>query len=385
MSEKETNPMDPQSTDTNHSNEQNSHSIQPTTNPVSSHEIDLVELVKVVWSKRKMILRNTAIGTVIGLVVAFSIPKEYKTTVKMAPENSGQSGGAGNMGALAAMAGINIGGAGVDGLTPSLYPDIVASTPFLMEFKDMKVTTIKDKDTYTLYEYLTEHQKSPWWSYLMALPGKAIGGVFSLFSDKNEDETVEKWNVFYLKPQQQGFIGSLSSKINVSEDKKSGVIMTTVQMQDPQISAELADSVVVKLQDYMINYKTEKSRKDLAYVEKLYKDAQKRYFNIQKQHAQYEDANKNVVSASYAIEKARLQNESTLAFSVYNGLAQQVEMAKAKVQQDTPVLTILEPARVSLYAEKPNKLLIVVVFVFIGICLSVISVVIKDLMRNANF
>lgn len=384
MSEKETNPMDPQSTDINHSNEQNPHSIQPTTNPVASDEIDLVELAKVVWLKRKMILRNTAIGAVIGLIVAFSIPKEYQTTVKMAPENSGQTGGPGNMGALAAMAGINIGGSGTDGLTPSLYPDIVASTPFLMEFKEMKVTTLKDKETYTLYEYLTEHQKSPWWSYLIALPGKAIGGVLSLFSDKIEDEKVDKWNVFHLKPQQQGFIGSLSSKINVSEDKKSGVIMTTVQMQDPQISAELADSVVVKLQDYMINYKTEKSRKDLAYVEKLYNDAQKRYFNIQKQYAQYEDANKNVVSASYAIEKARLQNESTLAFSVYNGLAQQVEMAKAKVQQDTPVLTILEPARISLFAEKPNKKIILIAFVFLGCFLSIGYCIIKDLFKNGS-
>ncbi|MGL5619350.1 MAG: Wzz/FepE/Etk N-terminal domain-containing protein, partial [Tannerellaceae bacterium] len=168
-------------------------------------EIDLVELAQKVWAKRKMILRNTAIGALVGIVVAFSIPKEYKTTVKLAPENASQAGAAGNMGALAAIAGVNLGGAGADGLTPSLYPDIVASTPFLMELKDMPVTTLKDQQTYTLYEYMTEHQKSPWWSKLMALSGKAIGGVMSLLSDK-EEEKAEEWNSFLLTRKQQGFL-----------------------------------------------------------------------------------------------------------------------------------------------------------------------------------
>lgn len=339
-------------------------------------EIDLVELAQKVWAKRKMILRNTAIGAVVGIVVAFSIPKEYKTTVKLAPENSSQSGGAGNMGALAAMAGVNLGGAGADGLTPSLYPDIVASTPFLMELKDMPVTTLKDQQTYTLYEYMTEHQKSPWWSKLIALPSKAIGGVMSLFSEK-QDEKAEEWNPFQLTLKQQGFLGSLASKIQVKDTK--GVIDATVDMQDPLVSAQVADSLVSKLQAYMINYKTEKSRNDLSYAQKLYNEAQQRYFDIQKQYAQYEDANKNVVSASYAVERARLQNEATLAFSVYNGLAQQVEMAKAKVQQDTPVVTILEPAKVSLLASKPNKKVVILAFVFITGFISAGYVLVKDL------
>lgn len=48
----------------------------------------------------------------------------------LAPESGGKSGG-GSMGALAAMAGINLGtSSGEDALSPELYPDIVSSTPF---------------------------------------------------------------------------------------------------------------------------------------------------------------------------------------------------------------------------------------------------------------
>lgn len=346
-----------------------------------SDEIDLVELAQKVWAKRKMILRNTAIGAVVGIVVAFSIPKEYKTTVKLAPENSGQASSAGNMGALAAMAGVNFGGNVVDGLTPSLYPDIVASTPFLMDLKDMQVTTLKDQQTYTLYEYLTEYQNTPWWSKLIGIPGKIVGGITSLFLDSNEDLT-NVWDSFQLTKEQQRFLNNLSKSIIVTENKKNGTILIDVFMQDPMISAQLADSVVNKLQSYMINYKTEKSRNDLIYVQKLYTEAQNRYFLVQKQYAEYEDGNKNVISARYAIEKERLQNEVTLAFSVYNGVAQQVEMAKAKVQQDTPIVTILEPAKIPLLADSPNKKIILLFFCVLFSFLTGVYILITTLKKK---
>ena len=218
----------------------------------------------------------------------------------------------------------------------------------------------------------------------MGLPGKAIGGVMSLFTEKR-DVNAKEWNVFQLTKQQFSFISQLSNLIVVLEEKKSNVILVDVKMQDPMVSAQVADSVVSKLESYMINYKTEKSRNDLDYALKLYNEAQERYFEIQKQYAQYDDANKNVVSAKYAIEKGRLQNEMTLAFSVYNGLAQQVEMAKAKVQQDTPVITVLEPAKVSLQASRPNKKLIIVLFSSLIFILSGIFVIVEYLFSPKRF
>ena len=69
-------------------------------------EIDLVELAKRLWSERKFLFKCCGVAIVVGLVVAFSIPKEYSTTVKLAPETSDPSKKMGNLGGLAAMAGI---------------------------------------------------------------------------------------------------------------------------------------------------------------------------------------------------------------------------------------------------------------------------------------
>lgn len=70
-------------------------------------EVDLIDLCKKLWAKRKFILKGSAIGLFIGIVVAFSIPKEYTTTVILAPE-ANSSSGAGGMSVLTAMAGVNL-------------------------------------------------------------------------------------------------------------------------------------------------------------------------------------------------------------------------------------------------------------------------------------
>ena len=54
-------------------------------------EIDLIELAQKVWSEKKLIIKWCCIAAVIGLVVAFSIPREYSTSITLAPESGGKS------------------------------------------------------------------------------------------------------------------------------------------------------------------------------------------------------------------------------------------------------------------------------------------------------
>ena len=66
-------------------------------------------------------------------------------------------------------------------------------------------------------------------------------------------------------------------------------------------------------------------------------------------------------------EEERLQNEMQLAFNLYNTTAQQLQMAKAKVQEITPVYTILQPATVPLAPSKPSKMMIIVGCAFLAV------------------
>ena len=105
---------------------------------------------------------------------------------------------AASMSTLAAMAGINLSSAsGEDALSPELYPDIVGSTTFLLELFDVKVKDQKGKIDTTLYAYIDEYQRSPWWSVVLSAPFKAVGWTMSLFKDEPEKET-GKIDPFYL-------------------------------------------------------------------------------------------------------------------------------------------------------------------------------------------
>ena len=345
-------------------------------------EIDLIELAQKVWAERKLVFKACGIAALLGLIVAFSIPKEYTTEVMLAPESSVKST-TGSMSALAAMAGINLGSStGEDALSPELYPDIVGSTPFLLELFDVKVKDQKNEIDTTLYAYLDEYQRSPWWNVVLSAPFKALGWTISLFKDKPE-EGDGKLDPFHLTLEAEEIASNLRNRISVSVDKKTGVTTLSVTMQDPLISASLTDTVMYCLQNYITNYRTNKARHDLAFTEKLYEEAKADYTEAQKKYAAFADANQNIILLRYKAEQERLQNEMNLAYNVYNQVAQQLQMAKAKVQEITPVYTVVQPAVVPLRASKPSKIMILIGFVFLAGVGSVGWILfVKDLIKN---
>lgn len=98
----------------------------------------------------------------------------------------------------------------------------------------------------------------------------------------------------------------------------------------------------------------------------VFREAQAAYFKAQAAYAAFEDANRNLISASYRTEQERLKNEMTLAFNVYNTLAQKQEQDKLRVQEQTPVYTVIEPATVPLRASSPKKALVLIGFLFLA-------------------
>ena len=327
-------------------------------------EIDLLELAMKLWDQKKKICLWCFIGAILGLIVAFSIPREYTVDVTLAPEISNGQKMSGSLGAMAAMVGI--GGStqgGGDAVNPMLYPDVVSSVPFLVGLFNVPVEDIDGEKKITVREYVEEDLRSPWWSAVLGLPFKLIG----LITAKDETEDSNKpTDTFQLTKQEDQVVKALQNRINASVDTKTSVITISVMMQDPLISATLADTVVNRLQEYITDYRTNKARKDLEYAELLNKEAQDNYYKAQQKYADYLDRNNGLIIHSAMTTRERLQNEATLAFNLYNQTAQQVQVAKAKVQEQTPVYATVSPATVPIKASAPRKALILVGFVFLA-------------------
>ncbi len=333
-------------------------------------EIDLMDILRKIIAIRKSIYKAAGIGLIIGVIVALSIPKQYTVEVTLSPEMGNSKGNNGLAGLAASFLGSDPStGSGSDALNASLSADIVSSTPFLLELFNTKVVTSDKKINSTLELYLDE-QSSPWWNYIIGAPGMIIGGVKSLFEedDKSVANDTIKQGTIELTKKEAGKIESLKKSITASVDKKTAMTSVSVTLQDAKVAAIIADSVVSKLQNYIINYRTSKAKEDCIYLEKLFKERQQEYYVAQKKYANYVDSHDNLILQSVRTEQERLQNDMSLAYQVYSQVANQLQIARAKVQEEKPVFAVVEPAVIPLNPSGTGKKVYALAFIFLSVC-----------------
>ena len=328
-------------------------------------ELDLLEIVQILFHKRKTIYKSVGVGIVIALIIAFSIPKEYTVTVSLSPE-SGTSTGSSLIG-MAAMLGLgDLSSANAqDALNVSLFPDIMASTPFALELYNIPIKPEKSDTTLAFHRFIKEQSK-PWFSYIFTLPGKAVGGFMSLF--KNNDEKTEREipDPFHLTKEEEENLTSIKEMMSAEADKTTGITTISVTLQDPVVAAVVADSVVHKLQAYITAYRTKKATEDFKYQEMLYEKAKEEYYQIQKEYAAFQDRNQLVTLNAVKVEGERMETQLKLASQIYQQAATQLELLRAKIQEDKPVFAVVEPATVPLKPSAPRKVLILIGFMFLA-------------------
>jgi len=307
-------------------------------------------------------------------MIALSIPKQYTVTVTLSPE-MGHTKSGGLSGLAASFLGNEVAmGEGSDALNASLSPDIVSSTPFLLELSTMKIPAPKDKNM-TLNTYLDE-ESSPWWNYVIGFPSMVIGGIKSLFTE--EDDRAESFDganqgTIELSKKESKKIETLKKMITASVDKKTSITSITVTLQNPRVTAVVADSVVKKLQEYIINYRTFKAKEDCLYLEKLFKERQQEYYVAQRKYANYMDSHDDIILQSVRAEQERLQNDMSLAYQVYSQVASQLQVARAKVQEEKPVFAVVEPAVVPLKTSGTSKKVYVLIFVCLSVGIAILG------------
>jgi len=333
-------------------------------------EIDILDITAKLWKARRKLLIWGSIGAIIGIVIAFSLPKEYSTTIKIAAEST-ESSMPSSLTSLAAMIGINIEESASDAVDPSLYPEVLHSVPFVVGLFDVKIHDQGSNTVYTIQNYLKTHNSKPWWTPVFALPYK----VLALFKTPKPAKPGKGYvDAFNLTKAESGIYATIVSRIKANYDINSGVNTITVTMQDPVVSAMLADSVTAHLKDFITNYRTSKARQDLEYAKQLNEEARSAYYEAQQKYADYLDRNHGLSLHSAQVTRDRLQNEADLAFSLFNQTSQQLQLAKAKVMERTPVFVVLQPATVPLAPSKPNKGFIIFVCIFLSV--SIVSAIV---------
>ena len=329
-------------------------------------EIDLIDILRKIITYRRVLYKAAGIGLIVGVVVALSMPSQYTVQVTLSPEIGNSKGSGGLAGLAASFLGNGVTMVEtVDVLNASLSADIVSSTPFLLEILNMQVIVSPKGDRMDLGSYL-DHCSSPWWSYIIGFPSLIINGVQSFFKDEQITDKISQ-GAIELSKEENDRINFLKNHITAGIDKKTAITSISVTLQDPKVTAIVADSIIHKLQEYIINYRTFKAKEDCAYLSKLFEERKEEYYVAQGNYADYMDSHDDLILQSVRAEQERLQNDMNLAYQVYSQVANQLQVARAKVQEEKPIFAVVEPAVVPLEPSGVSKKVYVLLFVCIAV------------------
>lgn len=332
----------------------------------SFKNVDVLQLIKKIWLAKYKILKSCTIAFVLSLVIAFSIPKTYQSEVVLVPETA-KSPSLGAFGSLASIAGFDVSSfKQEDAIYPELYPQVVTSSVLLEELYGMQVTSLEGDINCSLYEYISSKQRKAWWEYVINSPVILKNKLFP--KEKKAASSSDTTTVAYKMYSETdvNIMNKLRKMISCSVDKGNDVVTITVDMQDPLIATQVADNVARLLQEYVTRYRINKSYEDYKYTNTLYEEARDNYYKIQTKFADYLDRHAlGTMKNSVRTAEDRMEDELDLAYSLYTQVAQQKEVARAKIQERTPVFSMIQPAEVPILAVAPRKVFIAVSFVLL--------------------
>lgn len=317
--------------------------------------IDIVKLFGKLWAAKKLymiVMPAVLVGT---YLLTLCVPRYYRCTVELAPENSDGSMTS-SLGSIASSFGLgSLGklGGSKDAINPLLYPDLLGSPDFIVTLLPIQVTT-KEGETYTYYEYLEKHQKAAVWDQYIINP------LIDLFKKKEPSVPFSKdtrLDVRNLTKLQDEIIQGVSGKLKCAVDKKTDAITITVQDQDPEVCATIGDSVLSRMQQFIVEYRTKKARNDYNHYKKLLADAKLAYDNAVGSSAYYSDSHRNAIDQSVIAKTEDNTKQVSLKYQTYSALAVQLQVAEAKIQENTPAFTVIQSATLPHKPAGPKRVL----------------------------
>jgi len=338
-------------------------------------EIRLSDIVQFWKNSRRVAFTSAFIFLIIGIVYAFSKPNLYSSQITVLPEIQTKSSGLGGLSSLAGLAGIDINsaaGLSTDAIRPDIYPDVIKSVPFALNILEKPVYSQLFSKEVALKFFLIESNK------------QGLLGRFFNSEDQEKVSVPDPNNVsktLQITKEQEQLIARVHESVNATFDKKSGVMTVSATLPDPVVAATVARLSLEYLTDYITSYRTEKSRNQVRFLTNQVNEAKAKYQAAEFALSNYRDKNRGLYLNTAKIEEQRLQADYLLSQNVFNELSKQLEQAKIKVAEESPVFKVLEPARIPLKKSAPKRSFLIIGFtiagLFVGIGVAIIRLLVN--------
>ncbi len=296
-------------------------------------EIDLRELFATLWRGKWIIIATTILFAAAGVFYALSKPNIYQASVLLAPtQDEGGSGGiSGQLGGLASLAGINLGGGGA-GKTV-LAKEILQSRAFLRDFIRRHNLMIP------LMATEAWDTKSEQW----VINHEVYNPVTDQWLTNDEGKS--------LKPTNWDMVNEFKSNhLSVSENKENGMITLSVKSQSPPAAEAWAEQLVYDINEHMREQDVKEAEARIAYLE----------------------------------EKLRETNIAGMQQVFYQLIETETRTVMLANAQDEYVFKTVDPAVIPQEKSDPKRALIAIVATMMGGMLGILLVFIIAFVRSSK-
>ncbi|WP_166424731.1 Wzz/FepE/Etk N-terminal domain-containing protein [Paraglaciecola sp. 20A4] len=286
-------------------------------------EIDLRELWNVIWRGKWIIIAVTAIFAVASVFYALSLPNIYKSEALLAPAESDQQGGlaglAGQFGGLASLAGVNLGGGKTD--KTALAIEILKSREFFAKFAEK-------------HDILPDLMAAKGWD----ISSHTVIYDEDLYQPQNKEWIREVQPPKKAEPSMQEAKKEFERILSIENSSETGMVKLSTEHYSPEVAKKWVDWLILDINTVMKVRDREEAENSIAYLESQ-------------------------------IAVTNIVEQKTLLYQLIEEQAKTLMFAEVREEY---VFKTIDPALVSEVKNSPKRSLIVMLFVAIGIALSII-------------
>ena len=351
----------------------------------SSYEdtIDIIAILKKIWSERRLIIKTSISFFFIGCIVALLSPVEYTSQTTFVPQVSGDEISQNNkLGSLASLAGINLNPVEMKSdsyLSPLMYTNIIDSEEFSLRlFSEELINSSGGK--FTVKEYLLSNRSSFNFNPIGFIKKYTIGLFLNNEANEINNDLLKDYN--FISDEDFNLLGSFREKFGIELIEKEGYVKVFAIDENPFISSQLVGLITKSLQSKIIDIRTKKIKERLEFSKEQYEIKQIEFDILQNELAEFKDSNKNISTARFMAELQKLESEYQLQQNILINLASEYNNNKIKLNKDTPIFSVIDEVSVPNQRSKPKRVQLVIIYVFLGLVLSVGFVIGKEPLIN---
>lgn len=274
------------------------------------------QILSAVWLQRKWILIVSFGAAIIALGVTFLISPLYTAQTSILPELTREKTlGLAGLSSLAEATGLNVGETPVS----KLYPMIVSSERILQGAIYHKYSTLAYSQPVDLVEY---------WKIGSGTQNEQFDRALQL----------------------------LRGRMDINFDTRLGTVSVGVQMEEPQLAADVANQITAELDDYTRTKRKTNATLQREFIETRMQEVESQLEKAERVLKDFRESNRRIEgSPQLMMEQERLSRDVQINSTVFIELKKQFEIAKIEEIKNIPIINVLDAARPPVRKSSPKR------------------------------